>query len=44
VEGGLLLYIVVGQGPAILKLLASKDKPLLVRGDALLILIITKVI
>ena len=38
VEGGLLLDVVVGQGAAILKLLAGKDEPLLVRGDALLVL------
>merc|ERR1712107_731699 len=38
VEGGLLLDVVVGEGPSVLKLLASKDKPLLVRGDALLVL------
>jgi hypothetical protein len=38
VEGGLLLDVVVGQGAAILKLLASKDETLLVRGDALLVL------
>jgi hypothetical protein len=38
VEGGLLLDVVVRQGAAILKLLASKDQTLLVRGDALLVL------
>merc|ERR1712109_123916 len=38
VEGGLLLDVVVGEGPAVLRLLASKDQPLLVRGDALLVL------
>merc|ERR1711972_513573 len=38
VEGGLLLDVVVGEGPSVLKLLASEDQPLLVRGDALLIL------
>ena len=37
-KGGLLLDVVVGQGPAILELLASKDQPLLVWGDALLVL------
>ena len=37
-EGGLLLDVVVGEGPAVLKLLASEDQPLLVRGDALLVL------
>merc|ERR1719308_544874 len=38
VEGGLLLDVVVGQGPAILQLLAGEDQPLLVRGDSLLVL------
>ena len=38
VKGGLLLDVVVRQGAAILKLLASKDEPLLVRRDALLVL------
>merc|ERR1719209_1093780 len=38
VEGGLLLDVVVGQSPAILKLLACKDKPLLVRWDSFLVL------
>ena len=33
-EGGLLLDVVVCQGAAILKLLASKDQALLVRWDA----------
>ena len=33
VEGGLLLDVVVGQGTAILQLLAGKDKALLVWGD-----------
>merc|ERR1711971_526577 len=37
-EGGLLLDVVVGESPSVLQLLASKDKPLLVRGDALLVL------
>merc|ERR1712072_693876 len=37
-EGGLLLDVVVGEGPSVLELLASKDQPLLVRGDALLVL------
>ena len=37
-EGGLLLDVVVRQGPAILELLASKDEPLLVRRNALLVL------
>ena len=34
VEGGLLLDVVVCQGAPILKLLASKDQPLLVRRNA----------
>ena len=34
VEGGLLLNVVVRKGAAVLELLASKDKALLVRGDA----------
>ena len=34
VQGGLLLDVVVGQGAAILKLLTSKDKTLLIRGDS----------
>jgi hypothetical protein len=38
VEGGLLLDVVVCQSATILKLLASKDKTLLVRGNALLVL------
>jgi len=38
VEGGLLLDVVVGEGAAILQLLASKDEALLVRGDPLLVL------
>merc|ERR1712109_434197 len=38
VESGLLLDVVVGEGPSVLKLLASEDQPLLVRGDALLVL------
>ena len=33
-EGRLLLDIVVSQGAPILQLLAGKDQPLLVRGDA----------
>ena len=37
-QSGLLLNVVVREGPAILELLASKDQPLLVWGDALLIL------
>jgi hypothetical protein len=45
VEGGLLLDVVVAQGAAILKLLASEDEALLVRGNALLVcgvLLVTK--
>merc|ERR1719187_2966836 len=38
VQGGLLLDVVVGKGPAILKLLASKDETLLVRRDTFLVL------
>ena len=37
-EGRLFLDIVVGQRPAVLKLLASEDQPLLIRGDSLLVL------
>ena len=38
VEGGLLLDVVVGQGAAVLELLASEDQALLVGWDALLVL------
>jgi len=38
VESGLLLDVVVGQGTAILELLAGEDQALLIRWDALLIL------
>jgi len=38
VQGGLLLNVVVGKGPAILELLASKNQTLLVRGDAFFVL------
>jgi hypothetical protein len=34
VEGGLLLDVVIGQGAAVLQLLASEDQALLVRRDA----------
>merc|ERR1712004_175990 len=34
----LLLDVVIGEGPPVLKLLASKDQPLLVWGDSLLVL------
>ena len=37
-EGRFLLDVVVGEGSSVLELLASKDQPLLVWGDALLIL------
>ena len=37
-KGTLLLDVVVRQGSSILKLLSSKDEPLLVWGDSLLIL------
>merc|ERR1711962_1883210 len=37
-EGGLLLDVVVRQSPAVLQLFTSKDQPLLVWGDALLVL------
>ena len=38
VERRLLLDVVVGQGAAVLQLLAGKDQALLVGGDALLVL------
>ena len=38
VKRGLLLDVVVGQGAAVLQLLAGEDQALLVRGDALLVL------
>merc|ERR1719431_2466411 len=38
VEGALLLDVVVGEGSAVLQLLAGEDQPLLVRGYALLVL------
>merc|ERR1712217_639318 len=37
-EGRLLLDVVVREGPAVLQLLSSKDQPLLVWGNALLVL------
>ena len=37
-ESGLLLDVVVGEGPAVLELLTSEDKSLLVWRDALLVL------
>eukprot|EP00303_Exanthemachrysis_gayraliae_P003506 CAMPEP_0206008246 /NCGR_PEP_ID=MMETSP1464-20131121/7070_1 /ASSEMBLY_ACC=CAM_ASM_001124 /TAXON_ID=119497 /ORGANISM="Exanthemachrysis gayraliae, Strain RCC1523" /LENGTH=256 /DNA_ID=CAMNT_0053381777 /DNA_START=159 /DNA_END=926 /DNA_ORIENTATION=- len=38
VQGRLLLNVVVGERASVLQLLACKDEPLLVRGDALLVL------
>merc|ERR1719402_1027597 len=38
VKGRLLLDVVVRQGPSILKLLSSKDQPLLIWRDSLLVL------
>jgi hypothetical protein len=38
VEGALLLDVVVGEGPAVLELLAGEDQALLVRGNPLLVL------
>jgi len=38
VKGGLLLDVVVREGPAVLKLLSSEDQPLLVWGNPLLVL------
>jgi hypothetical protein len=38
VEGGLLLDVVIGQGTAILELLAGEDQALLVWGNAFLVL------
>jgi hypothetical protein len=37
-EGRLLLDVVVGEGAAVLELLAGEDQALLVRGNALLVL------
>ncbi|KFW70321.1 hypothetical protein AS28_08317, partial [Pygoscelis adeliae] len=37
-QGGLLLDVVVRQGASIFQLLASKDQPLLIRGNAFLVL------
>merc|ERR1712156_417194 len=37
-EGRLFLDVIIGQSPAVLKLLASEDQPLLIRGDSFLIL------
>ena len=38
VQRALLLDVVVGEGAAVLQLLAGEDEALLVRGDALLVL------
>ena len=38
VEGGLLLDVVIRQGPPVLQLLPGKDQPLLIRRNAFLIL------
>ena len=37
-QSGLLLNFVVGEGPTVLELLASEDQPLLIWGNAFLIL------
>ncbi len=37
VQGGLLLDVVVGEGPSVLQLLTGEDETLLVGGDPLLI-------
>ena len=37
-ESGLLLNVVIGESAAILQLLSSKDKTLLIRGDTFLVL------
>ncbi len=38
VERGFLLDVIIGQGAAVLQLLAGEDEPLLVRGDPFLVL------
>jgi hypothetical protein len=38
VKGRLLLDVVVAEGTAVLELLTSEDKTLLIRGDSLLVL------
>ena len=38
VQSRFLLDIVIGQGPTVFELLASKDQSLLIGGDALLVL------
>merc|ERR1719348_318084 len=37
-QRALLLDVIVGQSPAVLKLLPGEDEPLLVRGNPLLVL------
>jgi len=44
VKSGLLLNVVIGKGPAILKLLSSKNEVLLIRRDSLLVLDDSRVI
>ena len=44
VEGALLLDVVVGEGSSVLQLLPGEDEPLLVWGDALLVLNTRRVI
>ena len=38
-EGGLLLDVVVGEGPSVFELLASEDQTLLVRGNPFFVLV-----
>ena len=38
VEGGFFLDVVIGEGSSVLELLPGKDKPLLIRGNPLLVL------
>ena len=37
-KGGLLLDVVIREGPPVLELLSSEDQPLLIRRDALFVL------
>ena len=37
-EGGFYLDVVIGEGSSVLELLPGKDKPLLIRGNPLLVL------
>ena len=37
-KSGLLLNVIIGKGPAILKLFSSENQALLIRGDSLLVL------